>query len=145
MKFIGLDVGDKTIGVALSDDLLFTAQGVMTIERVGIQKDTGFILDLIQQHRCTGVVVGLPLNMDGTDSQQTIKVREFATLLANKLKSNGLQDVEVIFQDERFSTSIATDILIKADVSRKKRKTVIDKQAAVIILQSYLDRIRNQR
>ncbi|MGI6733110.1 MAG: Holliday junction resolvase RuvX [Anaerovoracaceae bacterium] len=139
MKVMALDVGDKTIGVALSDELLLTAQGLTTIERIGIKKDTGKILDLIRDNQCNVVVVGLPLKLDGSDSPQTEKVREFTAALKNKLRSNGLQNVEVKYQDERFSTAMAERILIDADVSRKKRKTVIDKQAAVIILQSYLD------
>lgn len=139
MKVMALDVGDKTIGVALSDELLLTAQGLNTIERVGIRKDTGKILDLIRDNQCDVVVIGLPLKLDGTDSPQTEKVREFAAALENKLRSNALQNVEVKFQDERFSTAMAERVLIDADISRRKRKTVIDKQAAVIILQSYLD------
>ncbi|MDD2216763.1 MAG: Holliday junction resolvase RuvX [Eubacteriales bacterium] len=139
MKIMALDVGDKTIGVALSDDLLITAQGLTTIERVGIRKDTTAVLNLVKEYGCTTIVVGLPLNLDGTDSQQTGKVRECTTLLGNKLRSSGLQEVEIVFQDERFSTLIAEKVLIEADVSRKKRKNVIDKQAATVILQSYLD------
>ncbi len=139
MKIMALDVGDKTVGVAVSDALLITAQGICTIERVGIKKDTGKVLDLIREHDCGAVVIGLPLKLDGSDSPQTEKVREFADALRNKLKSNALQDVEIIYQDERFTTTIAERVLIEADVSRKKRKTVIDKQAAVIILQSHLD------
>ncbi|MDD2216136.1 MAG: Holliday junction resolvase RuvX, partial [Eubacteriales bacterium] len=105
----------------------------------GIRKDTTAVLNLVKEYGCTTIVVGLPLNLDGTDSQQTGKVREFTTLLGNKLRSSGLQEVEIVFQDERFSTLIAEKVLIEADVSRKKRKNVIDKQAATVILQSYLD------
>lgn len=144
MKIIGLDVGDRTIGVALSDELLITAQGLITIERTGIRKDSSKVLDLVRTHNCSKIVVGLPLNMDGTDSSQTVKVREFAELLKNKLRSSGLQNVGVVYQDERFTTRIAENVLIEADVSRKKRKAVIDKQAAVIILQSYLDSSKGQ-
>ena len=136
---IALDVGDKTVGIALSDPLGITAQGLMTLERVGIRKDTGKILDLIREYDCDTVVVGLPKNLNGSDSIQTEKVYEFKTLLENKLRSNGLADIKVVWQDERFTTVIAERVLIEADLSRKKRKTVIDKQAAVIILQSYLD------
>jgi putative holliday junction resolvase len=139
LKIMALDVGDKTIGVSLSDELFWTAQGLMTIERVGIRKDTGKILDLIKEHDCITVVVGLPLSFDGSESIQTQKVREFTELLTNKLRSSGLQNVEVVFQDERFTTKIAERVLIEADVSRKKRKEVIDKQAASVILQGYLD------
>ena len=143
MKIIALDVGDKTIGVALSDDLLFTGQGLMTIQRVGIRKDAGKVMDLIKEYKCDTVVVGLPKNLNGTDSIQTEKVYEFKALLENKMKSSGMSEIEIIFQDERFTTLIAEKVLIEADVSRKKRKDVIDKQAAVIILQGYLDRLRN--
>lgn len=142
MKIIALDVGDKTIGVALSDDLLFTGQGLMTIQRVGIRKDTGKVMDLIKEYKCDTVVIGLPKNLNGTNSIQTEKVYEFKALLENKMKSSGMSEIEIIFQDERFTTLIAEKVLIEADVSRKKRKEVIDKQAAVIILQGYLDRLR---
>ena len=139
---IGLDVGDKTIGIALSDPLGITAQGLMTYERIGIKKDTAKILELVQEHDCDTVVIGLPLNLNGSDSIQTEKVREFRTKLENRFKSTGggLQNVAFQWEDERFTTVIAEDVLIQADMSREKRKTVIDKQAAVIILQSYLDK-----
>lgn len=139
MRKIALDVGDKTIGVALSDELGITGQGLMTIDRVGIRKDTGKVLDLIKEYNCDTVIIGLPLNLNGSDSVQTEKVREFRTMLENKMRSTGVKGVEVVWQDERFTTKIAEQVLIDADMSRKKRKTVIDKQAAVLIMQSYLD------
>lgn len=145
MKIIALDVGDKTIGVALSDDLMITAQGLMTIERVGIRKDAGKVMELIMKYNCDTVVVGLPKNLNGTNSIQTEKVYEFKTMLENKMRSAGMNKIGIQFQDERFTTLIAEKVLIEADVSRKKRKDVIDKQAAVLILQGYLDRLRNQR
>jgi putative Holliday junction resolvase len=145
MKIIALDVGDKTIGVALSDDLMITAQGLMTIERVGIRKDTGKIMELIEEYRCDTVLVGLPMNLNGTNSIQTEKVYEFKTMLENKMKSNGMSQIRILFEDERFTTLMAEKVLIEADVSRKKRKDVIDKQAAVLILQGYLERQRNLR
>lgn len=145
MKCISLDVGDKTIGVALSDGLLLTAQGLMTIERVGIRKDADKVIELIKEHDCTTVVIGLPKNLNGTDSVQTEKVYTFKAMLENKLRSTGMSHVELVYEDERFTTVIAENVLIQADVSRKKRKEVIDKQAAVIILQSYLDRYQNQK
>ena len=140
MKAISLDVGDKTIGVALSDALMLTAQGLMTIERIGIRKDADKVLALVKEHGCDTIVMGLPLNLDGSDSIQTEKVRAFRTMLENKMKSNAIKGVEIVYQDERFTTKITESVLIEADVSRKKRKDVIDKQAAVIILQSWLDR-----
>ena len=139
MRKIALDVGDKTIGVALSDELGITGQGLTTIERVGIRKDCGKVMDLINEYGCDTVVIGLPLSLDGTDSVKTEKVREFRTMLENKMRSTGMQKVNVVWQDERFTTVMAERVLIDADVSRKKRKDVIDKQAAVIIMQSYLD------
>ena len=139
MRKIGLDVGDKTVGIAVSDELGYTAQGVTTLERVGIRKDTGKILEMIKEYGCDTVVIGLPLNLRGEDSVQTEKVREFKTMLENKLRSSGMKDVNVVWQDERLTTVMAERVLIEADVSRAKRKQVIDKQAAVLILQSYLD------
>jgi putative Holliday junction resolvase len=143
MKAIALDVGDKTIGVALSDSLMITAHGLMTIERVGIRKDADKVLSLVKEHNCDVIVVGLPLNLDGSDSIQTEKVRAFRTMLENKMRSTAMKGIDVVWQDERFTTKIAEAVLIEADVSRKKRKDVIDKQAAVIILQSWMDSIKS--
>lgn len=139
MKKIALDVGDKTVGIALSDELGITAQGLMTLERVGIRKDTTKVLELVKEHNCDTIVIGLPKKLDGTDSIQTEKVYEFRTMLENKMRSTGMKNVEVVWQDERLTTVMAEKVLIEADVSRKKRKQVIDKQAAVLIMQSYLD------
>lgn len=145
MRAIGLDVGDKTIGVAVSDELFVTAQGVTTIERVGIRKDAGKVMDLIREYGCDTVVLGLPLNLDGSDSVQTKKVRAFRTMLENKMRSSGMAHVRVDWQDERFTTVIAERVLIEANVRRKARKEVIDKQAAIIILQSYMDKVGNEQ
>lgn len=142
MRKIALDVGDKTVGIALSDELGITAQGLMTLERVGIRKDTTKILDLVKEYNCDTIVIGLPKKLDGTDSIQTEKVYEFRTMLENKMRSIGMKDIDVVWQDERLTTVMAERVLIEADVSRKKRKEVIDKQAAVLIMQSYLDTIR---
>ncbi len=141
-KIIGLDVGDKTIGISLSDALGITAQGLMTYERIGIKKDTDKIVELVMEHDCDTVVIGLPINLNGTDSIQTEKVRDFRVKLENKFRSTGggLQNVKFEWEDERFTTSIAESVLIAADMSRENRKKVIDKQAAIIILQSYLDK-----
>ncbi len=141
-KIMALDVGDKTIGVAVSDALLLTAQGITTIDRIGIRKDTAKVLELIKEHNCGTLIIGLPLNLDGTDSVQTENVKDFKLMMDNKLMSSGMKDVKSKFQDERFTTVMAEKVLIEADMSRKKRKKVIDKQAAVLILQSYLDSVR---
>ncbi len=139
MRKLGLDIGDKTIGVAVSDPLGITAQGVTTIKRVGIRKDTTKVLDLVVEYDCSEIVAGLPLSMSGSDSEQTQKVREFVNMLTNKLVSTGHKDVKVSWQDERLTTVQAEKVLIDGDVRRKDRKKVIDKQAAVLILQTYLD------
>lgn len=138
MRKIGLDVGDKTVGIAISDPLGYTAQGVMTLERVGIRKDTTKILEMVKEYECDTIVVGLPKKLDGSDSIQTEKVYEFKNMLENKMRSTGMKNIKVEWQDERLTTVMAEKVLIEADVSRAKRKKVIDKQAAVIILQSYL-------
>lgn len=143
MRKLGLDVGDKTIGVAVSDELDITAQGVTTIDRVGIRKDAGKVMDYVREYDCDTVVMGLPINLDGSDSVQTEKVREFRTMLENKMRSSGMADVKVEWQDERFTTVIAERVLMDANMKRKSRKEVVDKQAAIIILQSYMDRVKN--
>ena len=139
MKAIALDVGDKSIGIAVSDALMLTANGIMTIERIGIRKDADKVLSIVKENQCNIIVIGLPLNLDGSDSIQTQKVRDFRQMLENKMRSTAVKGIDIVYQDERFTTKMAENILIEADVSRKKRKAVIDKQAAVIILQSYLD------
>lgn len=143
MRKLGLDVGDKTIGVAVSDELDITAQGVTTIDRVGIRKDAGKVMDYVREYDCDTVVMGLPINLDGSDSVQTEKIREFRTMLENKMRSSGMADVKVEWQDERFTTVIAERVLMEANMKRKSRKEVVDKQAAIIILQSYMDRVKN--
>ena len=142
MRILGLDVGDKTVGVAVSDPLGIIATGVTTIERVGIRKDAGKVIDYIKEYDCKLVVMGLPLNLDDTDSIQTEKVRAFRTMLENKLRSSGaeLASVKIVWQDERYSTAEAEEVLIEANMSREDRKKIIDRQAAIVILQRYLDR-----
>lgn len=125
--------------MALSDALGITARGLTTIIRSSDKKDTGTIMDILKENDCSAVVIGLPIKLDGSDSPQTEKVRGFSSKLGNKLKSNGLSSIEIIFHDERFTTKIAEQVLIEADLSREKRKTIIDRQAAIVILQSYLD------
>lgn len=142
MRILGLDVGTKTVGVAVSDPLGVIATGVTTIDRVGIRKDTGKVIDYIREYDCDTVVIGLPLSLDGDDSVQTEKVREFRRMLENKLRSSGkLSSVRVEWQDERYSTVEAEEVLIEANMSRVDRKKIIDRQAAIVILQRYLDRI----
>ena len=142
MRILGLDVGSKTVGVAVSDPLGVIATGVTTIDRVGIRKDTGKVIDYIKEYGCETVVIGLPLSLDGEDSVQTQKVRDFRTMLENKLRSSGpLSKVKVEWQDERYSTVEAEEVLIEANMSREDRKKIIDRQAAIVILRRYLDRM----
>ena len=142
MRILGLDVGSKTVGVAVSDPLGVIATGVTTIDRVGIRKDTGKVIDYIKEYGCETVVIGLPLSLDGEDSIQTQKVRDFRTMLENKLRSSGpLSKVKIEWQDERYSTVEAEEVLIEANMSREDRKKIIDRQAAIVILQRYLDRM----
>ncbi len=142
MRILGLDVGNKTVGVAVSDPLGVIATGVTTIERVGIRKDCGKIMDYIREYNCDTVVMGLPLSLDGSDSVQTQNVRDFRTMLENKLRSSGpLSKVKIEWQDERYSTVEAEEVLIEANMSREDRKKIIDRQAAIVILQRYLDRM----
>jgi putative Holliday junction resolvase len=141
LRIIGLDVGDKTIGMAVSDSLLISAQGLKTIERVGIRKDADKVLAIAKEYDCKTIIIGLPMKLDGTDSIQTEKVREFKIMLENKIRSSGVKDIALVFQDERLTTVMAEKVLISGDVRRKDRKEVIDKQAAILILQGYLDRL----
>lgn len=134
MRILGLDVGDATIGIAASDELLMTAQGVETIRRKGIEKDMARLNELMRQYETNRLVIGLPKNMNGTEGERCLVVREFAAIL-----KAACSDTEIIFWDERLSTVAAAKSLIAADVSRAKRKKVIDKMAAVFILQGYLD------
>ncbi|WP_227765897.1 Holliday junction resolvase RuvX [Zhaonella formicivorans] len=134
MRVLGLDVGEQRIGVALSDPLGWTAQGLGTVKRSGdIEQDVAEIAKLIAEHEVRKVVVGLPKNMNGTLGPQAERVQEFANNLGKKAS------VQVEFWDERLTTVAAERTLLIADVSRKKRKQVIDKLAAVVILQNYLD------
>ena len=131
-RIVALDVGDRRIGIAVSDPLGLTAQPVETYTRVGYGPDTRRIAQLAQQYGTNRILCGLPLNMDGTQGFQTQKVREFAA----KLEEAGLT---VEFYDERMTTVLAEDALLEADMRRENRKKKVDMVAAVMILQSYLD------
>lgn len=133
-RVLGLDVGDKYIGVAVSDLLQFTAQGVTTIKRESNKLDFKAIEDLINEYEVKKIVVGLPKNMNGTLGPQSEKVTKFAEKIKNKFK------IDIIYIDERLTTVSAERVLIESDVRRENRKKVIDKIAASYILQTYLDR-----
>lgn len=134
MKIMGLDVGDRTIGVAVSDGLGLTAQGVEVIRRKSEDHDFGRLAELVSQYEVDTFVVGWPKNMNGTIGPRCDLVTAFKEELAKRFSTE-----KIVLWDERLSTVAATKSLIAADVSRKKRKKVIDKMAAVFILQGYLD------
>ncbi len=137
-RILGLDVGDKTIGVAVSDLLQLTAQGITTIKRVGKKKDFQSLEDLINEYNIKTVVIGLPKNMNGSLGPQGEKVLEFGERVKNKFNT------EIIYIDERLTTVAAERLLIEGDVRRENRKKVIDKVAATYILQSHLDSLRRE-
>ncbi len=133
MRILGLDIGSKTIGVAVSDEMSLTAQGVTTLKRKVLQQDVKQLLEVIEEHRAEKVVVGLPKNMNGSLGPSARMVFS----LIEELKK--FIDLPVVTWDERLSTVAAQRVLLEADMSRKKRKRVIDKVAAILILQGYLD------
>ena len=136
MRIMSLDVGSRTIGIACSDALLMTAQGIETIRRTSLEKDFNRLQELIAEYEVHELVVGMPKNMNGTKGERAEKTEEFV----EKMKE--VIDLPVTYWDVRLSTLMAERQLIAADVSRKKRKSVIDKMAAVVILQGYLDRLQ---
>lgn len=141
MRVLALDVGEATIGVARSDALGITAQGLLTIFRESIKKDITKIIDILREDDYSEIVIGMPLNTYGeAKNEQSIFTEKFADKLQNKLRSSGMSNIKVEFYDERFTTKMARDVLIQGGVKGKKQKDVIDKQAAVILLQSYLDK-----
>ncbi|KAB2457515.1 Holliday junction resolvase RuvX [Bacillus sp. CH126_4D] len=135
MRILGLDVGTKTVGVAMSDEMGWTAQGLETIRINEERGHFGFdrISELVKQYNVDKIVVGLPKNMNGTIGPRGEACQQFAENLRE------LVQLDVVMWDERLSTMAAERLLISADVSRKKRKQVIDKMAAVVILQGFLD------
>jgi putative holliday junction resolvase len=133
LRIIGLDVGTKRIGVAMSDELFMTAQGLDTIWRKDPKSDLGVIAGIISSNNVGEVIVGLPLNMNGTYSAQTNEVIAFIDELSK------VTSVPITKWDERLTSMQAERVLLEADISRAKRKKVTDKLAAQIILQSYLD------
>ncbi len=133
MRILGLDIGSKRIGIAMSDELTITAQGMETLQSKGADNDVKRITQIANENNVSEIVIGLPFNMDGSAGPQAEKVREFAAKLATAV------NLKIIEWDERLSSVAAERMLIEADVSRSKRHKVIDKVAAVLILQGYLD------
>ena len=133
MRVLGLDVGDVRIGVALSDETATIAGGLPTLARVGPRKDVRAVVALVHEHEVEEVVVGLPRRLDGTLGPQAEKVQAFATELRQSVR------VPVREWDERFTSVLATRTLIEGGVRRRDRKYSVDKVAAVLILQGFLD------
>lgn len=135
-KLLGLDLGTKTIGVAVSDGMRYSATPLETIVRTKFTADAARLVELIDQNKAVGIILGLPLNMDGSEGPRAQSTRAFARNLAQKV------DIPIAFWDERLSTSAVTRTLIEADVRRDRRAEVVDKLAASYILQGALDRLR---
>ena len=142
MRILGLDFGSRTVGVAVSDALLLTAQGVETIERKDenkLRKTCARIEELAAQHEITTIVLGLPKNMNNTEGDRVEKTKEFKEMLERR---TGLP---VVLWDERLTTVAAEQVLMESGVRRENRKAVIDKVAACFILQGYLDYLSLQK
>ena len=132
-RVMALDLGDAKIGIAMSDLMKIIANGYETYKRVSEAKDLEYVVNLAKQNDVDTIVLGLPINMDGTRGVRVEKTEEFAKKIE---EASGLK---IAFQDERLTTVTAERMLIEGNVRREKRKTVIDKVAATIILQTYLD------
>ena len=139
MRLMGLDYGDKTIGVALSDEMGWTAQGLEVIRRTTSEKDLARLQEIIAQYGVVEIVVGLPKNMNNSIGPRG----ELCIAFARELER--IVQLPVHMWDERLTTVSATRTLLEADVSRKKRKAVIDKMAAGLILQGYMDANANKK
>jgi putative Holliday junction resolvase len=131
-----LDLGTKTIGVAISDGVRYSATPLETIKRRKFTTDAGRLIALIGENQAVGIVLGLPLNMDGSEGPRAQSTRAFARNLAAKIA------IPIVFWDERLSTAAVTRMMIEADVRRDKRAEVVDKLAASYILQGALERLR---
>ena len=138
MRALGLDVGSKTIGVAMTDEAGIAAHPLRVIERGGTDADVSTIQTLVVENDITDVVVGIPYELSGKVGHRARRVQEFAQALHDAL-SGSSASVKLHEQDERFTTAEAERVLLDADVSRAKRKQVIDQQAAALILQAWLD------
>ena len=133
MRVIGIDFGTKTIGLAVSDELGLTAQGMTTLQRRGLKQDISQLKALSETLQADSFVVGMPWNMNGTEGARAKETRHFGAMLQAKTRLN------VIYQDERLTTVAAERILLEANLTRKKRRKIIDQVAASIILQAWLD------
>ncbi|OFI05422.1 putative holliday junction resolvase [Clostridium acetireducens DSM 10703] len=135
MRVLGLDIGDKTIGIAISDPLGYIAQGITTIRRTSDTKDIEELKSICNEYKVENIVAGLPKNMNGTLGPQSEKVISFCDLIKENI------NLPIIMWDERLTTVAANKAMLEADLSRAKRKKLVDKVAATYILQGYLDSI----
>ena len=135
---VGLDLGEKTIGIAVSDQSLIVATPLKTISREGIKKDLIKLSEILKEYNLGGFVMGLPISLDGTENQQTSKVIKIADEITNYF------GVPIDYFDERFSSDVIFKEMRKANLSRSKIKNKIDQQAAAYILQGYLEKHRNK-
>jgi putative Holliday junction resolvase len=134
MRIAALDVGEARIGVAVSDELGITAQGIGVVARVGGRRDLEALATMLAPYQPTQLVVGLPLELSGAEGPQAVKVRAFASRAAEHL------GLPLEFQDERLTTVAADRALLEADLSRRRRRQLVDQVAATLILQAYLGR-----
>ena len=135
-RLIGLDLGEKTIGVAMSDTLLTVATPMNTLKRGKFTADASALKTIIADHGVGGLVIGLPLNMDGSEGPSAQSARAFAR------NFSGMSPLSIVLWDERLSTAAVTRTLLEADASRRRRDDVVDKMAAAYILQGVLERLR---
>ncbi len=133
-RIMGLDIGEKRIGIAVSDLLMLTAQGIESYSRKDDEEDIAHIKKMTEEWGAAKIICGLPVNMNGTEGEQAQKTRDFAGKLKEAI------GCEIDFFDERLTTASAHRTLLEADMSRAKRKKVVDKVAAVYILQAYMDK-----
>ncbi len=139
MKYIAFDIGDKRIGVAVSDPFGSMALPLETYYRKNFNKDLEYLANLASSRYVDVIVCGLPLNFDGSESEQTLKTKSFV----EELKKH--TSIPIVFEDERFTTLEARRVLIEGNVKRQDRKSVIDKIAASYILESYMNRVKKEQ
>lgn len=138
MKCMSIDLGEVRIGIAVSDSMGIIANGLETYNRKNLNQDVDYMVKVIKDYNIKCCVLGLPINMNGTEGPRVEKSREFASLIEEKVKEQNI-DCKIDYQDERLTTVSSERVLIESGMRRDKRKTVIDKIAATIILQTYLD------
>jgi putative Holliday junction resolvase len=138
-RVLGLDVGTKTIGLALSDTLLMVATPLRTVRRTRFKTDAAEVLREVDAHGVGALAIGLPIALDGRESPRSQSVRQFARNLLE------IRDLPMVFWDERLSTAAVERVMIEADITRRRRGEIIDRTAAAYILQGLLDRLAHDR